>query len=266
MNYEEEQRNELEALREIYFNEIEVLSEEPPISLTIRIRTRAYSDPHCAGDDSDGEGDEESDEEEDGAGEDNSDDYITIRFDLPAKYPDEKPNIRILSSNLDEDDLKHLERDLDRRVEESLGMVMILTLVSGIDEWFSKREEEDDDDEEPDIPKKVDLEVERVFEGTPVTVDTFTAWKRKFDAEMAPKAAAIRPDGKLTGRAMFECDKTLAESDLNFVEDLDQTELEALMQELSADDGDDNDEDDDDDFEVDSDEDDEEDNDDEDDC
>lgn len=239
MDYEEEQKNELEALREIYYNEIEVHSDEPPIAFSIRTRTQAYCEAFDAGGDSDGDEDEdEEDEDEDGEDEG----YITIRFDLPPKYPEEKPKISILASNLDEIDLKYLEADLDQRAEESLGMVMILTLVSGIDEWFRSRTEEED----IEVPQKVEIEEQRVFDGTPVTVETFLAWKRKFDAEMSPKTAAISPDGRLTGRAMFECDKTLAESDLNFVEDLDQTQLEALMQELTHedDDGEDNDEDD----------------------
>lgn len=234
MNYIEEQKDELEALREIYYNEIEVLSDEPPISFSVRIRTQAFCEAfEPAGGDSDGESDDNDDDDDDDDDEDGEDEgYITIKFDLPTKYPEEKPKIAILASNLDEDDLKNLEKDLDRRAEESLGQVMILTLVSGIDEWFSSRTED-----EPEEVEKVEVEEQRVFEGTPVTKETFLAWRRKFDAEMAPKAAAIRSDGRLTGRAMFECDKTLAESDLNFVEDLDQTEIEALMQELSHQDG-----------------------------
>jgi hypothetical protein len=65
------------------------------------------------------------------------------------------------------------------------------------------------------------------FEGTRVSVATFIAWKTQFDEELAIKKRQqlniIKekdPDSKkLSGRELFLRDKTLAESDLQFVEE-----------------------------------------------
>ena len=63
------------------------------------------------------------------------------------------------------------------------------------------------------------------FHGTPVTVDSFLAWKASFDAEMAAlkglQKAAERDDKdrKLTGRELFLTDKSLVDSDLKFLEE-----------------------------------------------
>lgn len=67
----------------------------------------------------------------------------------------------------------------------------------------------------------------RKFKGTPVTVDLFLAWKIKFDKEMAEKEqeakGKVKADGKakLTGRQLFEQDKTLASSDASYMDEGD---------------------------------------------
>lgn len=63
---------------------------------------------------------------------------------------------------------------------------------------------------------------QRRFEGTKVTVESFLAWKARFDAEFGAKKLQERDDKearKLTGRELFLTDKTLNESDLKFLED-----------------------------------------------
>lgn len=179
---------------------------------------------------------------------------VELRFDLPEKYPDEKPSIQIIDSqNLDQDDLSLLMDDLNQKSEESLGTVMVFMLVSDVVEWLITKTEENAieiEQEKESKLKEIEAEEQKRFEGTPVTESTFLAWKAKFDAEMlkakfeqqkqqqSDQAATKR----LTGRAMFESDKTLAESDLNFVEDLDQNQIEALLHnidELDVDEDDD---------------------------
>ena len=64
--------------------------------------------------------------------------------------------------------------------------------------------------------------MQRRFEGTRVTVESFLAWKARFDVEMGAKKIQDREDKetrKLTGRELFLTDKTLIESDLKFLED-----------------------------------------------
>jgi hypothetical protein len=64
--------------------------------------------------------------------------------------------------------------------------------------------------------------LQRRFEGTRVTVESFLAWKSRFDAEMGTKKIQDKEEKetrKLTGKELFLTDKTLIESDLKFLED-----------------------------------------------
>ena len=64
--------------------------------------------------------------------------------------------------------------------------------------------------------------LQKRFEGTRVTVDSFFAWKAKFDAEFGTKKVQEKDEKesrKLTGRELFLTDKTLNVSDLKFLED-----------------------------------------------
>lgn len=177
-----------------------------------------------------------------------------MRFDLPAKYPDEKPAIQILdSNNLEEEELEELLNILSQKADESLGTVMIFMLVSDVVEWLITKTDKEADDFEQEKEKKqkeIEAEENKRFDGTPVTMQTFMAWKAKFEAEMLKakleqqkqQIDQAAPGSKgLTGREMFESDKTLAESDLNFVEDLDQNQIEALLQNIEEVDLDDDD-------------------------
>jgi hypothetical protein len=59
------------------------------------------------------------------------------------------------------------------------------------------------------------------FEGTRVTVETFINWKVKFDTEQAELTKAVKIDEteskKLTGRQLFEKDRSLYDSDIKFI-------------------------------------------------
>lgn len=64
--------------------------------------------------------------------------------------------------------------------------------------------------------------LQKKFEGTRVTVETFLKWKTKFEDDMGitKKRELINKDGKkLTGRELFMTDKTLNESDLKFLDE-----------------------------------------------
>lgn len=64
--------------------------------------------------------------------------------------------------------------------------------------------------------------MQKRFEGTRVTVETFLSWKLKFEEEMgiAKKREQFEKEGKkLTGRELFMTDNTLNESDLKFLEE-----------------------------------------------
>ena len=57
---------------------------------------------------------------------------------------------------------------------------------------------------------------QRKLEGTKVTLESFLAWKAKFDIEFF-KAKAVRDPSKPTGREMFINNAALNESDIEFL-------------------------------------------------
>lgn len=65
--------------------------------------------------------------------------------------------------------------------------------------------------------------LQKKFEGTRVTVETFLAWKALFDKELqalrSDKEREEEKNKKFTGRELFQKDNTLNESDLNFLGD-----------------------------------------------
>lgn len=243
-----------------------VISDKTPISFSIKISPQAsnYEEPLRADpndeDDSDLE-DDDADEEADHIGlMGNNQPWIEFQFDLPEKYPDDKPSIQLLeSNNLDENDVSSIMDLLNSEADSSLGNVMIFTLVSAAVEWLSNKTDEVEEKQETLEERKYReriAEEQRKCDGTQVTKQTFLAWKAKFDAEMLKlKLEQQKKSGdlgnlgpttkRLTGRELFESDKSMIESDLNFVEDLDQNQIEALLQdvdELDLEDDDDDDE------------------------
>lgn len=227
----------------IIFNSKLVKSNQTPISFSIRIRPQAsyYERPEATGDD-DGDNDDSEPEQE---AEQVQCPMVKLLFELPPKYPETKPSIKLLNSeNLEEEEVDELLKNLNDKCEESLGNVMIFELLSDAVEWLSTKAEREANRLAREQERKLELleaEEQRKCDGTPVTVETFLGWKAKFDAELLKlkleqqkKLSEQLPAGqkRLTGREMFETDKALIESDLNFVDDLEQDQLEALMQNI----------------------------------
>ncbi|KAJ0579310.1 putative ubiquitin-conjugating enzyme/RWD [Helianthus annuus] len=71
---------------------------------------------------------------------------------------------------------------------ENLGMAMIYTLVSSAKDWLSERfaQDADNDDDDEDVAEKDEVIVPH---GEPVTIDTFLAWRDRFEAELALERA-----------------------------------------------------------------------------
>lgn len=260
-NYAEEQAFELDALKEIYYNELKVISNKSPLLFSIKIRPQAsvYVEPTRSG--SDGEEDdddyaEETDDDQDDDDQEVANDdklsaqagmYIELKFRLPERYPDDKPSVELIDSqNVDEYELERVMNLVNRRMNESLGTVMVFMIVCDVVEWLitkHDREANEIEIERERKQKELEAEATKKIIGTPVTEQTFLAWRAKFDAEMIKlklegQKQQLSDQGtsgsgnRLTGREMFESDKTLAESDLNFVEDLDQNQIEALLQDV----------------------------------
>uniref|UniRef100_A0A2K6U309 RWD domain-containing protein 1 n=1 Tax=Saimiri boliviensis boliviensis TaxID=39432 RepID=A0A2K6U309_SAIBB len=199
-DYGEEQRNELEALESIYPDSFTVLSESPP-SFTITVTSEA------------GENDETV--------------QTTLKFTYSEKYPDEAPLYEIFSQeNLEDNDISDILKLLALQAEENLGMVMIFTLVTAVQEKLNEIVDQ--------------IKTRQLFHGTPVTIENFLNWKAKFDAELLEiKKKRMKEEeqagkNKLSGKQLFETDHNLDTSDIQFLEDAgNNVEVdESLFQEM----------------------------------
>ncbi|XP_054156406.1 RWD domain-containing protein 1-like [Oppia nitens] len=211
MDYLEEQTNELEALEAIYSNELTVVKRKPHPIFTIAIK----SDPQKNDD------------------EDNQSDTIyeiEVQFKLTDTYPDSLPVIEVTESdNLTDFDEQELLELLEREANDSLGMVMIYTLVSVAIDWINRKSDEKYNELKELLARKRREEEEaehKKFDGTQVTVETFMVWKKQFDEEMQLLDKELKTKQelakKLTGKQLFETNKSLFESDLQFLDDTDQ--------------------------------------------
>uniref|UniRef100_A0A8C9RNL6 RWD domain-containing protein 1 n=1 Tax=Scleropages formosus TaxID=113540 RepID=A0A8C9RNL6_SCLFO len=212
-DYGEEQRNELEAIESIY----------PDSSNVARTFTITVTSD---------------------AGENEDTIEVTLKFIYVEKYPDEPPLYEIVSQdNLEDSDVEGILTLLQQQAEENLGMVMVFTLVTAVQERLneivdqikSRREEEKRKKE------KEAEEAEKVaFQGTVVTIENFLSWKAKFEQEMAEikrkkqKEEEQSGKNKLTGKQLFERDHNLDTSDIQFLEDAgNNVEVdESLFQDL----------------------------------
>ncbi|XP_015180931.1 PREDICTED: RWD domain-containing protein 1 [Polistes dominula] len=216
MDYQEEQRNEIEALESIYCGEMEILSTEPFYSFAIPIKTEEY--------------------------EAETDNGLSCRleFTYTSEYPDKPLVVSIQDpENFEESSAEELTKHLIEQINENLGMVMVFTLVSAAQEWMNVQWDKIKlhREEYAALKLKEEEEAERKrFEGTRVTVETFLSWKEKFDEEMGHtkrKEMADREGKKLTGRELFMTDRTLDQSDLKFLDDGDAVKVdESLFQNL----------------------------------
>lgn len=212
-DYQEEQRNELEALESIYPEEFTVV-EEPSC---FRIETFC-EDP----------------------GEEHEDCKVSacLQFTYVETYPDAVPLIEIASCEGLEDELvEQLREFLLQQAEENLGMVMVFTLVSAAQEKLNEYVEELKRRKEEEKIRKQREEEERekaVFTGTHVNYETFMKWRIAFEKEINSnkKNNSDSLKGKLTGRQLFERDASMNLSDISFFEGLGQEQDEEVEVEV----------------------------------
>ncbi|XP_019375600.1 PREDICTED: RWD domain-containing protein 1 isoform X2 [Gavialis gangeticus] len=129
------------------------------------------------------------------------------------------------------------------KVEENLGMVMIFTLVSAVQEKLNEivdhiktRIEEEKKQKE----REAEEAEKECFHGTPVTIENFLSWKAKFDTELLElKRKKMKEEeqagkNKLSGKQLFEMDHNLDTSDIQFLEEAgNSVEVdESLFQEM----------------------------------
>ena len=124
------------------------------------------------------------------------------------KYPDVLPSLSLesLEGSLEDHEIEMLLNELSEVGNENLGMAMTFTLVSHLRERLTslvidreaKRVKEEQEKE------RIAIEAEEArTRGTPVTVESFKAWKAKFDAELRVKKAKDE-DEKMKGMTAKE--------------------------------------------------------------
>lgn len=143
---------------------------------------------------------------------------MALIFSHTERYPDEPPLLNVRSiKGLSSQDLRILKEKLEEEASENLGMAMVFTLVTSAKEWLSGRFGQDDADGSTADDELAKDEV-IVPHGEPVTVETFLAWRERFEAEIALERAKLMPDSaltapkekKLTGRQWFESGRAVA--------------------------------------------------------
>ncbi|XP_077910955.1 RWD domain-containing protein 1 isoform X4 [Halichoerus grypus] len=181
---------------------ITVLSENPP-SFTITVTSEA------------GENDETV--------------QTTLKFTYSEKYPDEAPLYEIFSQeNLEDNDVSDILKLLALQAEENLGMVMIFTLVTAVQEKLNeivdqiktRREEEKKQKE-----KEAEEAEKQLFHGTPVTIENFLSWKAKFDAELLEIKKKRMKEEEQAGKNKLSAGNNV-EVDESLFQEMDDLELE----------------------------------------
>mmetsp|Transcript_4425 Transcript_4425/g.7903 ORF Transcript_4425/g.7903 Transcript_4425/m.7903 type:complete len:281 (-) Transcript_4425:461-1303(-) len=202
MDYDAEQEMEVEALQAIFMDDLLEYDEDLPQGWVSMGKTyKIMITP----------------QEEGSYNEEEEYDYVLeFIFAHTPKYPEEAPSIKLRSYNgLSDADLKQLNSVVQNQVVENEGMAMIFNLIQAAKEWMQNKASGNQEEDPEAAAKREAEEIERRRAaarslGTPVTLESFQAWKATFDTEMALKRAQFleqqKDDDKsrrLTGRAYF---------------------------------------------------------------
>jgi hypothetical protein len=204
-----EQEMEMEALHAILMDDIEEYDGSHPAGWEAAAVGRpswrvAIHPPDDAGDGG-GDGD-------DGAATalDASDELkLDLVFAHVALYPDEPPLFRLRSvKGLSDADIEDATRAVREQVDACAGAAMVYNMVTAAQEWLGARIAAarngggaggDDDPVAARKRAEAEEEARRLAaraHGTPVTRESFAAWQKSFEAEMAKKRAAAAGAGQ----------------------------------------------------------------------
>ncbi|KAF4576551.1 hypothetical protein EYR40_000793 [Pleurotus pulmonarius] len=161
---------------------------------------------------------------------------LLLKVHYPDAYPDVLPELSLepVEGEFEDEELDALVADMESVGRDNLGMAMTFTLVSHLREILSNliRERADKKKREEREKERLALEAEEArTRGTPVTVESFKAWKARFDREMAIKKAKEdeerlrgmtakereewkRMTTRLSGRQLFERGRDLEDEAL----------------------------------------------------
>ncbi|ETV95491.1 hypothetical protein H310_10961 [Aphanomyces invadans] len=203
-DYVEEQMMEVEALESIYMDDFTKV-QESPLSLKVRlIPDQTGGVNHVA---------------------------MSLVFTMPAKYPDELPSVDIkLEKGLSEPQERDIRALVNQQMEDNTGIAMVYTVCEAVREYLIENNREGNDGSEYQemlrrqeqrqkkdtiaaeaaqavLEKEAESKgVSKPSSGTPVTVESFNAWKAAFDLEMATKSGAkiaVGAEKRLTGRQLW---------------------------------------------------------------
>ncbi|KAJ2608046.1 rwd domain-containing protein [Coemansia sp. RSA 1365] len=181
---------------------------------------------------------------------------LSLGIEYTTKYPDELPSFTIdlledslpeaseTDGVLDSKDLENIHNKLHKMYEENLGMAMVFGMATDLKEIAAQLlvEKTKELKRLKDARLQKEIEADRAkFVGTLVTRENFLQWKERFNAEMSLRDATLADSsvddsrssaarrlgtkaaggGKLTGRQLFEQDKSLAASDSTYFADGD---------------------------------------------
>ena len=151
--------------------------------------------------------------------------YVLLKVRFTEKYPEEKPILEF-EDELNLDELRGpMMEHLEKQIEDNMGMVMGFTIISEAVEFLGVKWEEYQVmlEERQQLEKEREEELEKKrLEGTKVTIESFLAWKAKFDEEQIAskkiKELALESSGeqRLTGKQMFLENVNMNLSDINF--------------------------------------------------
>lgn len=136
---------------------------------------------------------------------------LAVIFAHTPTYPDAAPLLKVRSlQGINDSEIRQLQTKLEAEVEENLGMAMMYTLATSAKEWLREKygQEEVQEEEEDDTEKEEVIEKH----GEVVTVESFVAWRDRYEAEIALERAKLMPDSallaskekKISGRHWFE--------------------------------------------------------------
>ncbi|KAK6454232.1 RWD domain-containing protein [Scheffersomyces xylosifermentans] len=229
MNAEDEQREELEVLQSIYPDELKVLS-DTHFQIRIKLDTPSTREHTLLLDvrypaeypevipQLDVEIAEDLPDEEDDEDYDDDDDYESNYADYDDSSDDEDTKAAKKALNMSEtvefskSDLKKLHDKLIEEATVQIGIPMVFALATQLKDDAEQLWKESLDRMQAEYDRQLlerEAQEQKKFNGTPVTVESFSAWRSKFREEMKfeeqlkQKFDAMH-QGKLTGREIFE--------------------------------------------------------------
>ncbi|KAK8819836.1 hypothetical protein WA538_001941, partial [Blastocystis sp. DL] len=216
-DHQEEQDMEIEAMQAVFMDDFELISDHPG---TFKIKLV----PELGGTNYVG---------------------VSMVIRYTPDYPDELPNICFVDAiNIPEDDIISLTQMVYDRATEFVGMAMVYNISEVVKDWLidrnvphveegsmydvmmnrQKREKEAEDAaaaEKAEEQAKVEMHEHPKNWGTPVTPESFAAWKAKFDEEMKVNEKVVST--KPTGRELFEKNgKSILENEDAILDKADQ--------------------------------------------